>query len=201
MRQVEGPAVHRLIALVAALLIGSFSSSDGFAQDDALLEVLRAGGHVGLMRHARAPGSNDPPSFQLGDCSTQRNLSDGGRQQAREIGAFLRDAGLAGVRLVSSQWCRCRETAELLNLGSVEELPSLNSLVSYPRDRGEMTAATQRWILEQDLSEPLLLVTHQINIGALIDAYPDEGEIVVVQPADDGTLAVIGTIRAVAPPR
>ena len=191
----------RVIALVAALLAGSLASSDGFAQDDALLDALRSGGHIGLMRHARAPGSDDPPNFRLGDCSTQRNLSDGGRQQAREIGAFLRDEGFAGVRLVSSQWCRCRETAELLDVGSVEALPSLNSLVSYPRDRGEMTAATQQWIVEQDLTEPLLLVTHQINIGALVDAYPDEGEIVVIRPADDGTLAVIGTIRAVAPPR
>jgi phosphohistidine phosphatase SixA len=191
----------RVIALVAALLVGSLASSDGFTQDGALLDALRSGGHIGFMRHARAPGSDDPPNFRLGDCSTQRNLSDGGRQQAREIGAFLRDEGFAGVRLVSSQWCRCRETAELLDVGSVEELPSLNSLVSYPRDRGEMTAATQQWIVEQDLTEPLLLVTHQINIGALVDAYPDEGEIVVVRPADDGTLAVIGTIRAVAPPR
>lgn len=191
----------RVIALVAALLVGSLASSGGFAQDDALLDALRSGGHIGLMRHARAPGSDDPPNFRLGDCSTQRNLSDGGRQQAREIGAFLRDEGFVGVRLVSSQWCRCRETAELLDVGSVEELPSLNSLVSYPRDRGEMTAATQQWLLDQDLSEPLLLVTHQINIGALVSAYPDEGEIVVVRPADDGALAVIGTIRAVAPPR
>jgi phosphohistidine phosphatase SixA len=193
--------VHRIIALVAALLIGSLTSSDGFAQDDALLEALRAGGHVGLMRHARAPGSNDPPEFRLGDCATQRNLSAGGREQAAEIGNYLRGNGFEQIRVVSSQWCRCVDTAELLDVGSVEELPSLNSLVSYPRDRGEMTEATRQWILEQDLSEPLLLVTHQINIGALVSAYPDEGEIVIVRPADDGTLAVVGTIRAVAPPR
>ena len=85
--------------------------------------------------------------------------------------------------------------------GPVEELSSLNSLVSYPRDRDAMTDATREWILEQDLSEPLLLVTHQVNIGALVGARADEGEIVVVRSAGHGGLDVLGTIRAVAPPR
>jgi len=139
--------------------------------------------------------------LRLGDCATQRNLSEGGRAQAVEIGDFLRRSGFERVRLVSSQWCRCMDTAELLALGPVEELSSLNSLVSYPRDRDEMTNATREWILGQDLSEPLLLVTHQVNIGALVGARPDEGEIVVVRPTGDGSLDVVGTIRAVAPPR
>ena len=182
------------------LLVGVLLMSGAHAQDDALLEALRSGGHVGLMRHARAPGSNDPPEFTLGDCATQRNLSAGGRTQAAQIGEFLRARGFASMRLVSSQWCRCRETAELLELGPVEALPALNSLVSYPRERDAMTARAREWILEQDLSEPLLLVTHQINIGALVRRYPDEGEIVVVRPTADGTLDVLGTIRAVAPP-
>jgi broad specificity phosphatase PhoE len=190
----------RLVTLVT-LLIGCSIASSVAAQDDALLAALRSGGHVGLMRHARAPGSNDPPEFTLGDCATQRNLSAGGREQAAEIGAYLRRNGIERIRIVSSQWCRCIDTAELLELGPVEALPSLNSLVSYPRERGTMTDETRAWILEQDLSEPLLLVTHQINIGALVRAYPDEGEIVVVRPTADGALDVLGTIRAVAPPR
>jgi phosphohistidine phosphatase SixA len=191
---------HRIAVLVTFLLACTVATS-AFAQDDTLLAALRSGGHVGLMRHARAPGSDDPPEFRLGDCATQRNLSAAGRTQATEIGEFLRSHGFGPTRIVSSQWCRCRDTAELLALGPVEELPALNSLVSYPREGRAMTADVRAWILAQDLSEPLLLVTHQVNIGALVREYPDEGEIIVVKPAADGTLDVLGTIRAVAPPR
>jgi len=187
--------------LSIVLLIAAAVAPYAAAQENDLVTALRSGGHVGLMRHARAPGSDDPPEFQLGDCTTQRNLSIGGREQAQAIGAYLRSAGFDRVRIVSSQWCRALDTAELLDLGPVEALPSLNSLVSYPREHAAMTSATRTWIRMQDLSVPLLLVTHQINIGALVGESPDEGEIVVAKPAADGTLAVLGTIQAVAPPR
>jgi len=192
---------QRRLVIGVALLAAVAAAPYGAAQEDTLVAALRSGGHVGLMRHARAPGSDDPPEFQLGDCATQRNLSTGGREQAQAIGVFLRTAGFDRVRVVSSQWCRAIDTAELLDLGPVETLPSLNSLVSYPREHAAMTSATRTWIRMQDLSAPLLLVTHQINIGALVGESPDEGEIVVVKPGPDGTLAVVGTIRAVAPPR
>lgn len=192
--------MNRRVIVLVGLLFGLSVAPGAYAQDDALLAALRSGGHVGLMRHARAPGSDDPPEFRLGDCATQRNLSAGGRAQAVQIGEFLRSHGFGALRIVSSQWCRCRDTAELLELGPVEELPALNSLVSYPRERNAMTAEARAWILAQDLSAPLLLVTHQINIGALVRQYPDEGEIVVVRPTAEGTLEVRGTIRAVAPP-
>ena len=165
-----------------------------WAQEDALFEALRAGGHMGLMRHSTAPGSDDPPGFRLGDCSTQRNLSAGGREQAAAIGRRLREHGIDSMRIVSSQWCRCIDTAELLELGPVEQLSYLNSLVSYPRESAEMTRNARDWLLEIDLSSPVLVVTHQVNIGALLRRYPEEGEIVVVRPTSDGELEVVGTI-------
>ena len=165
------------------------------AQDD-LVAALRTPGHIGLMRHSTAPGSDDPPNFTLGECGTQRNLSAGGRAQAQAIGGRLRKAGLTTVRLVSSQWCRTLDTARLLGIGAVEELPALNSLVSYPGQSATMTADARRWILQQDLSRPTILVTHQINIGAIVNAYPNEGDIVVVQRAPAGDLRVLGTIPA-----
>jgi len=187
------------IATIAWLAV--VASPLAHAQTEQLIAELLGGGYIGLMRHARAPGSDDPPEFRLDDCATQRNLSASGRDQAAAIGRFLRERGLTSARVVSSQWCRCQDTAQLLDLGPVEDLPSLNSLVSYPRRSAEMTAATHAWILEQDLSRPTILVTHQINIGALVREYPNEGQIVVVQPSADGSLEVVGTIDAVAPPR
>jgi len=171
------------------------ASALAIAQED-LVAALRTPGHIGLMRHSTAPGSDDPPNFKLGECSTQRNLSAGGRAQAQAIGARLRQAGLTGVRVVSSQWCRTLDTARLLGIGTVEELPSLNSLVSYPGQSAAMTADARRWILSQGTSKPTILVTHQINIGAIVNAYPNEGDIVVVQRTGAGELRVLGTIPA-----
>jgi phosphohistidine phosphatase SixA len=177
------------VAIVAVLAV----SAAVRAQDD-LFAGLRTPGHFGLMRHSTAPGSDDPPNFTLGECGTQRNLSAGGRAQAQAIGARLRAAGLTNVRLVSSQWCRTLDTARLLGVGAVEELPTLNSLVSYPGQSASMTADARRWIQQQDLSRPTILVTHQVNIGAIVNAYPNEGEIVVVQRTPTGELRVLGTI-------
>jgi 8-oxo-(d)GTP phosphatase len=83
--------------------------------------------HVLLLRHALAPGTGDPSGFQLEDCATQRNLSDAGREQARALGDRLRAAGVAEARVYSSRWCRCLETARLLELGPVEPEPALDS--------------------------------------------------------------------------
>lgn len=82
----------------------------------------------------------------------------------------------------------------MLDLGEIEELADLNSLVSYPGQTGEMTGRLREWILAQDLNRPTILVTHQINIGALLRAYPEEGEIVVVRRGADGRLDVLGTL-------
>lgn len=180
------------------VLLGALVIAGGALADDAdLIAALQSGDHIALMRHALAPGTGDPPNLRIGDCSTQRNLSDGGRAQAAEIGAHLRANGLADARLVSSQWCRCLDTARLLALGDVEELPFLNSLVSYPGERNEMTQGLRGWISGQDLSGPTMLVTHAINIGALIGRSVREGEIVVVERTGAGELNVVGSI----PPR
>jgi len=183
-----------LIARLSVLL-GSLVIAFGAWADDAdLVAALQSGEHIVLMRHAIAPGSGDPPNLRIGDCSTQRNLSDGGRTQASEIGVHLRASGLAEARLVSSQWCRCLDTARLLSLGDVEELPFLNSLVSYPSERAEMTRSLRSWISEQDLSGPTILVTHAINIGALIGRPVAEGEIIVVERMSAGELSLVGSI-------
>ncbi len=188
----------RLIALVLATTGAVLASSQAAHAQDNLIAALRTSGHLGLMRHSTAPGSDDPPNFRLGDCSTQRNLSAGGREQAQAIGARLRAAGLTNARLVSSQWCRTLDTARLLGLGAVEELPALNSLVSYPGQSAAMTADVRRWIQQQDLTRPTILVTHQVNIAAIVNVYPDEGGIIVVQRMPSGELRVLGTIP---PPR
>ena len=92
--------------------------------------ALRAGGHVALMRHADAPGGfGDPPGFRVDDCATQRNLSAKGRADAERIGARLKSEGIAFEKILSSPWCRCIDTATLLELGPVEAEPTFGNVV------------------------------------------------------------------------
>jgi phosphohistidine phosphatase SixA len=147
------------------------------------------------MRHAIAPGFDDPPNFQIGDCSTQRNLSDEGRQQAREIGEQFRANGINRVRVFSSQWCRCLETARLLELGPVQELPVLNSFFRKFKRQESQTRALKEWLAQQDLAEPLVLVTHQVNITALTKVTPAPGEVVIVKQTAPGEFLVVGTFQ------
>ena len=180
------------IPLLAGLVC--FSHNSMASENSALWNALRSGGTVALLRHAIAPGTGDPAEFVLGDCSTQRNLSEKGRAQARRIGARLRANGIDDARVYSSQWCRCLETARLLGLGSVKELPALNSFFGRYERRNEQISAMKKWIAREDLAPPVILVTHQVNITGLTDVFPASGELVIVRRSKKGDLVPLGTI-------
>ena len=160
-----------------------------------LWNALKTGNSFVLLRHAIAPGFGDPDNFDVLDCSTQRNLSDTGRLQAAKIGDMFRQHGIEKVRVLSSQWCRCLETARLLKLGTVEELAYLNSFFQRFERRDHQTGQLREWIIKQDLGQPLVLVTHQVNITSLTDVYPSSGELVIVARRELGGFSVLGTIR------
>lgn len=138
----------RRIAAALVLALGLLDATDGLAasQDARLWRALGSAGHVALLRHAIAPGTGDPPDFSIGDCGTQRNLSDAGREQAARIGALFRANGIEAAQIFSSQWCRCLETAKRLGLGPVEELPSLNSFFQSPERRDRQNRALKEWL-------------------------------------------------------
>lgn len=159
------------------------------ANDWAALESPTA---VAIMRHALAPGGGDPAGFTLGDCSTQRNLDERGRVQAERIGAALRERGIGFDAVWTSQWCRCVDTAELLGLGAVEEVPPLNSFFQARGREAEQTDATLD-LLREHAGQRLMLVTHQVNITALTGVFPQSGEVIVVE-LEDGAVTVTGRI-------
>ena len=177
-------------------LLGLFLSLPLLAAEQAeLWTALAQDGHVALMRHARAPGTGDPARFQLDDCTTQRNLDDTGREQARRTGAAFRARDIKVARVLSSQWCRCRETAELLDLAPVEDLPALNSFFADSTQRTPQTAQLRRYLAELERSGPsVVLVTHQVNITALIGYYPASGEIDVLRLDTAGDFTLLGAI-------
>ena len=148
-----------------------------------------------MIRHALAPGGGDPANFRIGDCSTQRNLDERGRDQARRIGRWLRAQGVDSARVFSSQWCRCRETAELLDLGEVAELPALNSFFERPQDRAPNLAALRSFLSNQPADgELIILVTHYVTIAAMTGETVASGEGVILQLSHDGTVEVVGRL-------
>jgi len=182
------------LLLLFVLLAWSWSGQ-AQADDEALWNALRSPGHVALMRHALAPGTGDPAAFTLGDCSTQRNLSTDGRRQAEDIGARFRANGIATARVLSSQWCRCLETARALRLGPAVEFPLLNSFFREMDRQAQQTEELRQWLADQPPDGTLVLVTHQVNITALTGIFPASGEIVVLRRLDSGAIDVIGTIE------
>ena len=187
-----------LVGLVFLLFIalGSGRTSDAdHNNDQKLLSAFKDGNHVALMRHALAPGMGDPGNFRLDDCSTQRNLSQTGRDQAVKIGARLKAAGIDSADVFTSQWCRCRETAELLGFDPPTPLPALNSFFGDFERKDEQTEALSSWLESQPLERPLILVTHQVNITAFSGIYPDSGEIVLMRRNANGRFEVAGSIR------
>jgi broad specificity phosphatase PhoE len=156
------------------------------AQEPGFWTLLREGGCVLLMRHAQTdPGVGDPPNFQLGNCSTQRNLSEAGREQARKVhAAFLRER-VKVDQVRSSAWCRCVDTA-MLAFKQNTVWPPINSFFGNGnRDTQTRTVldAVQGWQAPRNL----VLVTHQVNITALTGQYLSMGEILLTRPAKEGS--------------
>lgn len=163
------------------------------AADDAAWQALRDGHAFAIMRHAIAPGFSDPGNFDEQDCATQRNLSEEGRQQAREIGAIFRENGVDNAEVWTSVWCRCRETAKWLDIGEPRDLRSLNSFFEH-RSRGDpQTEALSSWLDEHDTTKPLVLVTHQVNISALLGVATRSGETLIAQRDPKGGFRVLGS--------
>ena len=183
----------RQIFLTAGLVL--FFVSAAAAEPDRLVEQIATGGHVLMIRHANAPGNGDPDHFRICDCSTQRNLDDRGRIQAQRIGQWFRSRGIESARVYASQWCRCLETAALMGLGPVAELPALNSFYERPRDREPNLAALRSFLAKQPADGPLIvLVTHFVTISAITDEGVSSGEGVVMRLKDAGGTEVLGRL-------
>lgn len=186
----HAPGVFRLCSL-ALILVAAVLRPAQAEDTGRVVELLDLPRHAALMRHATAPGTGDPDHFRLDDCTTQRNLSEAGRAEARETGRLLRAAGLADALVLTSRWCRATDTARELGLGEVDPFPPLDS---FFRDRSREDAA-RRDILDRIAERkagdpPLIMVSHQVNITAVTGIFPASGEIVVVEVLPDGTAAV-----------
>ncbi len=190
--------MRKKIALALALLF-FLTSSPQVAQGKDLkiwdsLQGSNPKGYVLLMRHALAPGVGDPDNFSVNDCSTQRNLSPEGKQDARDIGAWLKRQKVKIYRVESSRWCRARDTAQLLNIGKVRSNRNLDSLFQHSDPNGHpQTAAIRKRIIDHREKRGLLVfVGHYVNVMALTGVALDSGEGVLVRASADGNVEVKG---------
>jgi len=171
------------------------------ASEIAAWEALTNGKAIAIMRHAIAPGTGDPAEFELGDCKTQRNLSDEGKLQAQQIGTQIREHGIDNAEVYSSQWCRCVDTATNLDSGSVQQLPMLNSFFQDRSTENAQTEQLKQWIVnrlattdsatiaDQQNTPPAILVTHQVNITALTGVFNRKSSkwIAIINLEQDGS--------------
>jgi broad specificity phosphatase PhoE len=178
------PRRHCLTWFATALWLGSRPAGANTASVDA---ALRQDGTVLLLRHALAPGGGDPDTFRLGDCSTQRNLSEAGRQQAQRFGAHWRAQGWRLGGLWASPWCRTLDTARLAFPDTpVQAQAVMGSFFQQREQEASQTAAARAALQRWQGPGVLVAVTHQVNITALTGVVPGQGEGVVLRPHREG---------------
>ena len=176
----------RILALLAA-----FAAFPAGANDD-LWDLLRAGGQVVVIRHpATDPGVGDPQSFRLEDCTTQRNLSEEGKEHAKRIGEAFRLHHVPVERVLTSPWCRCVETAGLA-FGAAEISPPLSNLFGRSAARNKAVEELTALVAEPRSGSNLVLVTHGSTILALTRIPVNMGEIMVLTPQGHGRFALAG---------
>ena len=176
-----------LMCLAVMLLTPAAATEAGWA-------LLREGGHVVLIRHAMSPGSGDPANFDINDCSTQRGLSEQGRQQADRIGTLISVRGGKPERILSSRYCRCLDTAGYaFDDRKPEVFAALDPLPADPAAAKAQQDEIIARIKSYSGSGNLLMVTHKDVIQALTGVSAHEGEAVIVK-ADGDKLRVLGKI-------
>jgi broad specificity phosphatase PhoE len=159
--------------------------------NEAIWEALRAPGSVVVLRHSYAPGSFDPPDARLDDCSTQRNLDDNGRAQARRIGEAFRQRGISVGRVLSSPRCRCLDTARLA-FGKVEPWEVLQGALRDAELRRRLLIPVRQAMAEHGDGLPLVLVTHGSVVSDLTGRDVRMGAFVVLRRAPGGGHEVVG---------
>ena len=182
---------NKIISLIISLLIFLFSSQ--LNASNQAWNLAQEGNKIILIRHSLAPGGGDPPGFNIRDCKTQRNLNRTGVNQSKKIGKLFKKNNVPVDQVLSSQWCRCKDTAKYA-FGNYKEFTALNSTFQSPYNKNEgkqlkdLYNFVRKW---KGRGKNLVLITHYSIITAVTTAVPSSGEIVIT----DKNFKVLGTIQ------
>ena len=180
-----------IISLLAYLFIFLFTSQ--LNASNQAWNLAQEGNKIILIRHSLAPGGGDPPGFKINDCKTQRNLNRTGINQSKKIGKLFKKNKVPVDQVLSSQWCRCKDTAKYA-FGNFKEFAALNSTFQSPynKNEGKQLKELYEFIKKWDgKGKNLVLITHYSIITAVTNAVPSSGEIVIA----DKNFKVLGTIQ------
>ena len=186
--------IQRRWQLWLVFLIFAWPVRFAVAQESAvsLKEALKTTGTVIMIRHALAPGFGDPTNFRVDDCSTQRNLDDRGRQQSETIGQEFRQLNYSARAVYSSPWCRCLDTARLLQIGPVKAFQGLGSFFEGHVDRSQSLNALSEKLssIAKERMQPVVLVTHQVVINAITGLGTSSGEAILYDPSHQRAIRI-----------
>ena len=160
--------------------------------DQNLIKEFQQGGKLIFIRHAYAPGSGDPKNFNLNDCSTQRNLNDSGKEQSRNIGTLFSKYNIKITNIYSSEWCRCKETANIA-FKKFKTKKFLNSFYSaqFEKNRKKQVQDFENFLETWNKKDNIVFVTHYVVISEILGYPTSSGEIVVT----DKNLNIVDTLE------
>lgn len=182
--------MKKIISLLF-IFISLVFSNQAFSNDD-LIQSLKEGGKIIFIRHAYAPGGGDPDNFDVNDCSTQRNLNNEGISQSKLIGEFFVKNKIQIDQVLSSEWCRCKDTAKYA-FKNFKTFNALNSFFSskFAKNEDKQIKDLKHFIQNWKSEKNLVLVTHYVVISSMLNMAVGSGEIVITNNDYD----VIGTIE------
>ena len=160
--------------------------------NEQLNDTLKEGGKLIFIRHAYAPGTGDPKNFDIKDCSSQRNLNYKGIEQSKKIGLFFIKNNIKIDKVISSEWCRCKDTAYFAFKKFVTR-SFLNSFydIKFVKNKNKQINELKEYINKSTEVENIIFITHYINIHELLNLNTSSGEIIIT----DKNLFLLGRIK------
>ena len=176
--------------LLIFLFIGFFLTLNKVHAGNELINSLKKGGKIVFIRHAYAPGNGDPENFDLKKCLSQRNLNSKGKEQAKKIGLFFNKNKIPVDKILSSEWCRCKDTARLA-FQKYKIFSPLNSFydIKFKKNKKKQIIDLKDYLNKWDSKKNLILITHYVVISEILNITSSSGEIIVV----DKKLNIIGS--------
>ena len=177
--------------IIIIFFIGILNINNSAFSDDKILKSLKEGKKLVFIRHAIAPGNGDPNNFDINDCSTQRNLDEKGIEESEKIGLFFKNNKIKIDKVLSSQWCRCKDTAKYA-FKNFETFNALNSFydVKFAANEVKQIKDLKNYIKNWNSDKNLVLITHFVVISSILNTGSSSGEIIIT----DKNFNIIGSI-------
>ena len=177
--------------IIIIFFVGILNINNNAFSDDKILKSLKEGKKLVFIRHAIAPGNGDPNNFDINDCSTQRNLDENGIEESKKIGLFFKNNKIKIDKVLSSQWCRCKDTAKYA-FKNFETFDALNSFYDekFAENETKQIKDLKNYIKNWNSEKNLVLITHFVVISSMLNTGSSSGEIII----SDKNFNIIGSI-------